>query len=177
MSIVTTIARSRVTAYLVLAGIGIAGFVVLKSALDAAVGSAVGEGAQKAADASGTEGVSRVDPASEISGIGSVRTPHGDPSKLTRVSDVVDQLFGGGLSVFGGWLGSHAYDATHRESSVSLNLSNNGGNGNPYGGGPNILYQAAVDSSPVAAAGSPYNMFGYAATPNAQAPPSAPPNN
>lgn len=164
------IVKSQAAAVAIIAGLFIAGYIVLKNAVD----KYSGNNPDKSGTASGASGTSIVDPASANTINGPV-TASGDQRPIETVADRFDSLFGGGLSSFGGWIGNHIYDATHSDSSVSLNISNNGANNNPYGGGQTILYGDAVDASPTPAAGSPYLLTGPAANPNANAPAGAPP--
>jgi hypothetical protein len=175
MSIVKSITKSKLGGYLLLGAAGVAGLIVLSSALTAAINQAVGSNSDKSDGASGSDGTSRIDPASS-SGVAGV-TAHGAPTTLQVVESTVDGLFGGGLSRFGGWVGNRIFAPTSAAGGPgdggSLNISNYNQTNNPYAGGQTTLYADAVDESPTPAAGSPFaSVFSGAAgaNPNAQSP-------
>lgn len=173
-SIVSNISKSPAIGYAILGVVGIAAFLVIENALKSLAGAA-GDAVDKAASAAGAAGSAVIDTASNFAtGNGSVTadTPYAGDGIFGSLGAGFDKLFGGGLSAFGGWIGDSVYDATHSDQSVSLNLSNNGANNNPYGGGTNILYATAVDNSPTPAGGSSAQGVnqGFAANPNANAP-------
>lgn len=173
-TVLANLSKSPATSYAILGIVGIIAFVVIENAIKSLAGAA-GDAVDKAASAAGSAGTAVIDAASGFAtGTGSVtaNTPYAGDGIFGSLGAATDKLFGGGLSAFGGWVGDKVYDATHDDESVSLNLSNNGANNNPYGGGNNILYSGAVDNAPVPAAGGSAQgtSSNYAANPNANAP-------
>lgn len=172
MSIIKSITSSKLGGYLLLGVAGIAGLIVVSSALTSAINQAVGSNSDKSDGASGSDGTTRIDPASQTTG-GPLSTAHGAPTRLQVLETTVDGLFGGGLSRFGGWVGNVIFADTSSNGGPgdggSLNLSNYNQTNNPYAGGQTTLYADAVDESPTPAAGS-FAQQGYAANPNTQTP-------
>jgi hypothetical protein len=158
-SAISAVAKSPVLGYAILGVVGIVAFEIITGKISDLF-SGIGNLGSKAASAAGAVGTATLQTAGDFatgSGALTKDTPYNGDGILGSLGAATDKLFGGGLSSFGGWIGDKVYDATHDDSSVSLNLSNNGANNNPYGGGNNILYQNAVDSSPTPAGGSPFN--------------------
>lgn len=179
MSLIKSITSSKAGGYLLLGVVGIGALVIVSHALSAAINQAVGSNSDKSDGASGSDGTTRIDPASQVGGGGAVglATAHGTPTRLSIVENSVDGLFGGGLSRFGGWVGEKIFAPTSASGGPgeggSLNLSNYNQTGNPYSGGQTSLYADTVDAAPTpAAGGSNANIFGgaTAANPNAQTP-------
>lgn len=171
-SVLNNLAKSPALGYAILGVVAIVGFEIVTGKISDLF-SGIGDLGSKAASAAGAAGTAVLQTAGDFAtGNGALTqdTPYQGDGILGSIGAATDKLFGGGLSQFGGWLGDKVYDATHSDSSPSLNLSNNGANNNPYGGGPNVLYQNAVDSSPTPAAGSYARSVGDAANPNTQTP-------
>jgi hypothetical protein len=97
MSIISSITKSKLGGYLLLGGVGVAALIVVSSALNSAINQAVGSNSDKSDGASGSDGTTRIDPASS-SGVAGV-TAHGAPTRLQVVETTVDGLFGGGQTV------------------------------------------------------------------------------
>lgn len=158
-SAISAVAKSPVLGYAILGVVGIVAFEIVTGKISSLF-SGIGDLGTKAASAAGSAGTAVLQTASDFgtgSGALTANTPYSGDGIFGSLGAATDKLFGGGLSAFGGWLGGAVYDTTHADQSVSLNLSNNGANNNPYGGGNNILYAGAADSSPTPAGGSPYN--------------------
>lgn len=133
-----TLSKSPALGYALLGAVAIVGFVVVKNALAA--------GVSQVASAAGTAGTAVLDTASGIA-TGNLASAQGTPYQgfgiLGTLGLATDKLFGGGLSAFGGWIGSKVYDITNSSP------TNQGANNNPYGGGPSSSYADAVNSAPV----------------------------
>lgn len=174
-SSLNALAKSPMLGYAIVGIVGIVAFEVVTGKISDLF-NGIGNLGSKAAGAAGAVGTAVIQTAGDFatgSGALTANTPYQGDGILGSLGAATDKLFGGGLSAFGGWIGDKVYDATHGDSSPSLNLSNNGANNNPYGGGNNTLYTSAVDSSPTPAGGSYANQDNTSvigANPNTQTP-------